>query len=297
MKTKITKVSGLFALSQLLTLSVMAQTASTTSTPSSNAPALSGQSTTNTESTAAAARPRIGLSYLGILFGPNLSDGLEGQQASGAAPSASHRPNLSYRIGENSTLGLQARYSTSFVNQLGIQGANQDWRVYFIQSNVYQKGIFGVTLMGRAVLPTSNAAHNRKMTVSPEFMPIFGINPKNSRFSFSVTPQVIPFLYSDKAVAGQQKAPDVLAVFNLEGTYNLGATTQLTFAYYPEYTSTYAARMTNTSNEVDLGVNWNVTKDWSVNPVIATEMNGLGVNGAALTKNMQFNMSLSGRFL
>lgn len=297
-------LSILSALFFVLQTSAFAQSNTTVIVPAP-AKAAAAPSTGAATSTAdaAPAQQTVAVTYDAIMYGPGLDNGEKkaenkmtgAKQMDGESDMhISHRPKLKYNISSNIDAGIQARIGTDFTGT-GLTAANENWRLFANFKNVFQRDIVSVTFTPRVVLPFSDRAHNSKMLPSPELLIPVSITPKNSRFNFSYTPQMIQNLYSDATAATAQRAVGFHFIHNIEGTYTLGSATQLTFGLYPEYRTTKVAAFTNTSNELDLGVNWDFTKGWSVNPYIGTELNGL--DSSAISKNMQANLTLTGTFL
>jgi hypothetical protein len=277
-------------LSIVLQSSAFAQS-STAIVPAAPVSAPSAAATSTAD--APAASSIIHASYTGIFAGPGL-DSEAGTTKDGDDLFVSNRLAFKADLAKGIDAGLQIRLQTAFRTN-GIEANNEISRFFANFKNVFQYDILSVNLTPRLLLPTSNRAHNNKMTLSPELLIAMNVNPKDSRFSFSYTPQMQQIIYSNNAVATANNGMSFYLLHNLDVTYTLGSTTQITFGYYPEYMSTKQAAFTNSSNEIDLGLNWDFAKGWSINPYIATEMNGLDSN--AIGKNMQANLTLSGTFL
>jgi len=279
-------------LSIVLQTSAFAASSTTTAIPASDAKNAATAAATSIAEVAPF-KSVIHASYTGSFVGPGLN-AEAGKTKDGDDIFVSNRIAVKDDITINIDAGLQARIATAFAKD-GLKANNEVWRFFADFKNVATYDILSVNLTARLLLPTSKKAHNNSMTLSPELLASFNINPKNSRFSFAYTPQAQQIIYTNSAVATANNAMSFYLVHNLEATYNLGSTTQITFGYYPEYMSKKQAAFTNSSNEIDLGINWDFAKGWSVNPFIATELNGL--NSASMGKNMQANLVLSGSFL
>ena len=104
-------------------------------------------------------------------------------------------------------------------------------------------------------------------------------------------------MYSNEATAILNNGTDFQIANSFEGTYTLTSKSQITFGYYPDFKTTKTAAMANDSNEVDLGVSFDVAKGWALNPYVSSEFLGMGANGASPTKNMAINLLVSGAFL
>lgn len=299
MKTKSVILAAAIAASQF-SLAAFAQSSSTQKAAkpmdiSVTEPGLPAAAATSV-ATAPAAKSKVGVSYLGIMNGPGLSNEFEGKTKDGEDLYLNNRPSIKYTFDENTDAGLQARFNLKFQND-GMDVVNDSWRVFANFKNVYKDDVLSLNITPRIFLPTKLSSHNATMLPSPEIIPVLNISPKNSRFSLSVYPQVIQWLYSDNAVAASKAANSLYVIGNFEGTYQLAAPTAITFGFYPEYISGKTRAMRNTSNELDLGVSYDFAKGWSVNPYIATEFIGMGADNASISKNMAFNVILSGAIL
>ncbi len=272
-----------------LSTSAFAQSSTSAMAPAANAPAAAS----TVSSDAPAKKSPISVRYVGIYSGPNFN--ADGHTMGGVGDTfVSNRPSIQTSITDNFTAGVQARLRTTFTKE-GVVAGNESWRLYGNINNVASYGIASLSLIPRIMLPTSNANHNNKMTASPELLMAFSISPSDSRFSFSYTPQMQMPLYTDESLAKSRDLMSFLLLHNIEGTYQLGASTQLTFGFYPEYVVTKNLPFTNDSNEIDVGVNFDIAKGWSINPYIGFE--AFGANSDNLGKSMQAALSLSGTFL
>jgi hypothetical protein len=307
MKTKSVTLAAL-AVSQLITLAAFAQSSSTTETmPSgpgaaaapaggdaSSAPAANTAGVAGTSVAEAPAKPKLNISYLGIMYGPGLSNELDGKTYGGDVQYLNNRPAIKYNFNDNLDLGVQARFNIRFQSD-GMDAVNDPWRVFSNIKNIYKDDVLQFNVLARAILPTRLKDHNARMLPSPELLPILNITPKNSRFSLSVYPQLIRYFYTDAATSANS-GRDV-ALGNFEGTYQLTGSTAVTFGFYPEWVSTNSRGLFNDSNELDLGVSFDVVKGWAVNPFVAAEFVGMGANGASASKNMALNMVITGSLL
>lgn len=287
-----------FVLSFVLQSSAIAAVSSTAVVPAgaadaANAAKAAPAAAATSTADAPAASSMIHASYTGIFDGPGL-DSEAGTTKDGDDLFVSNRLAIKADLAKNIDAGLQVRIKTDFRKD-GVNASNEISRFFANFKKVFEYNILSVNLTPRLLLPTSDRAHNNKMTLSPELLIAMNVNPSDSRFSFSYTPQMQQLLYSDNAIATANRGMSFYLLHNLEANYTLGSTTQITFGYYPEYMSTKTAAFTNTSNEIDLGLNWDFAKGWSINPYVATELNGLDT--AAIGKSMQANLVLSGSFL
>ncbi len=267
-----------------------AQSTATIATPAAASSSTPGSASTTS---AAPTSTSIHANYTGIFLGPGLN-AEAGKTKDGTDLFISNRFAIRSDFTDQINAGLQARLRTVFAKD-SIDASNEVWRFFANFRNVAEYDIVSLSLTPRLLLPTSDQAHNNSMTLSPELLASFNVNPKNSRFSFSYTPQMQQLFYTDSSVALKNNAMSFYLVHNLEMNYNLGSTTQITVGYYPEYLSTKKVSFTNSSNEVDVGFNWDFAKGWSINPYLATELNGL--DSSDFGKNMQANLTLSGTFL
>lgn len=232
--------------------------------------------------------PTIHASYTGIMSGPILN----AEKNSKNNISVSNRIAAKADFTEQFDAGIQARLNTTFT-PTGVNAANENWRVFANIKKIYNDGFIDFNLTPRVMLPTSNSAHNQKLLMGPELIATMNLNPKNSRFTFDYKVQTQKNFYSDKLASN--KSTDFYLLHNFEANYTLGSTTEINMGLYPEYLSTNSAAFTNTSNELDLGLSWSFAKGWSLNPYLATELNGFDT--ASPGKNMQANLILSGAFL
>lgn len=291
MKTKSVMLAAAIAASQFLNLAAFAQSSSATvAAPAAAAPA----STSVAE--APAAKSKIAINYLGIMYGQALTNESEGRTYLGDDMYLNNRPSIKYNVTDNLDFGLQARFNVKFQKD-GMDVVNDPWRLFSNIKNIYKDDVLQFNVLARAFLPTRIKDHNRGLLPSPELMPMLNISPKNSRFSLSVYPQLLKFLYKDDAVARSANAPSFIALGNFEGTYQLTGNTAITFGFYPEYVMSKQVALNNDSNELDLGYNWDFAKGWSLNPFVAMEFVGMGADNAAVSKNMALNVVLSGAIL
>ena len=288
----------LFSLSIVLAFafqsSAFAESSTTTATAAADAPNAATAALSSSTATAPK-QSTINIKYVGVFEGPGLS-GDAGKDMHNKDEHISNRPTLQYNFNRDISAGLQTRIATTF-KQEGIVASNETWRLYGTFKNVASYGVMSLDILPRVMLPTSKGNHNNSMMPSPELLAAFNINPKDSRFSFDYTPQLLGFVYSDNKVAAKNDATTLVFLHNIEGSYQLSSKTQLTFGWYPEYVVTKSLPYTNDSNEVDVGVSVDVAKGWSINPYLGMELNGMGANGASIGKNMEAALIVSGTFL
>lgn len=234
--------------------------------------------------------------YTGIFFGPALSDELAGRTKDEDALWVSHRPRISYNLDANHDIGVQVRMKTYF-NADGVDGMMDNSRIYGNIRNVFNDGVNSLSFTPRIFMPTGLSSHDRGMLPSPELITTFAVNPRDSRFSFSVAPQMIKWFYSDTKNAQANNASDFYFLLNLDAAYTLSPTTSITLGFYPEYIVGTTRATFNSSNELDLGVNVALNKNWSINPLVAAELNGMGVNGSSISRNMNAMLVLNGAFM
>ncbi len=242
----------------------------------------------NTSTTSTSSSPVIRASYTGIMAGPIL----DGETNKTNNISVSNRIAAKIDFHENLDAGLQARLNTAFTPN-GVVASNENWRLFSNIKKIYNNGLIDFNLTPRIMLPTSNSAHNQKLVFGPELIATLNFNPKNTRFSFDYKAQTQKNFYSDATASA--KSMNFYLLHNFEANYTLTSTTELNLGIYPEYMSTNSAAFTNTSNELDFGLSWSFAKGWSLNPYLATELNGLDSSNPG--KNMQANLILSGAFL
>ena len=277
----------------VLQTSAYAQSSSAVTAPAAAANETGGPAAATSTATAPK-KSLINIKYVGVYEGPNFTS--DGNNMHGEDTSVSNRPTLQANLADNINAGLQTRINTAFTKD-GVKAANETWRLYGTFKNVASYGILSLDLIPRIMLPTSKSNHNKTMTLSPELITAININPKDSRFSFDYSPQMLGYIYSDNNVATAANAKSFILLHNIEGTYQLGASSQLTFGWYPEYNVGKTTKFTNDSNEVDVGVNFDVAKGWAINPYIGIEPVGLGKDGASALKSMEAALVVSGTFL
>ena len=282
----------LFLSSLALQQSALAQSSAAMIAPAAPTAAAATPGAATSTATAAPTGPALKILYLGVYEGPNLT--ADGTNMHGDDTYVSNRPTLQYNFNSNTNAGLQTRIATTFT-KTGVLADNQTWRLYGTFKNVAAAGIFSLDLIPRVQLPTSKANHNTTMMPSPELLAAFNINPKNSRFSFDYTPQMLGYVYSDSSAAAANNAASFIILHNIEGTYQLTSSSQLTFGWYPLYEVKKNNAFTNGTNEVDVGVNFDIAKGWSLNPYLGVEPNGM--NSANITKQMEAALIVSGTFL
>ena len=242
----------------------------------------------------------FGISYTGIMFGPGLDFSAAKQKIdytddSKADMKISNRAGFKYNITEAMDAGVQARFGTTFT-KVGMTAANENSRLFMNFKKLLPTDIGSLTLTPRVVLPMTNGSHNAKMTYSPELIAQYSIEPKNSRFTFNAGVQVIKNLYYSDAVSSDSQ----LQFYSLgiaESAYQLNPSTQLTLAYYPEFGKNTDLANKTTSNEIDLGFSLEFAKGWSVNPLIATELNALKYNEGNILKSSGMTVIVSGALL
>jgi hypothetical protein len=120
-------------------------------------------------------------------------------------------------------------------------------------------------------------------------------SPADSRFSFSYAPQFQKYFYENASASIAASGVNYYLCHNFDASYQLGSTTQITLGYYTEYLSRNAIAFTNSSNEVDLGLNWDFAKGWSANPYIGAQLNGMDLSDAG--KKMEIALVVSGTIL
>ena len=117
-----------------------------------------------------------------------------------------------------------------------------------------------------------------------------------SFFSFSYTPLMQGFLYSNNGIATVNNAPVFSIVEYVGANYQLSPKAALTFLWEPEYDLMKKNALTETSNEMDLGVNFEVAKGWALNPYIGIQPNGMNTSSlGTMGKGMEAAMIVSGR--
>ncbi len=206
--------------------------------------------------------------------------------------SISNRLSALTDITANWNAGIQARINTEF-KSTGLEATSDKWRIFSTIKNIYNDGIFNFSLTPRVALPTSTAAIKATMIAGPELIAsLNGIVP-DSRFNFSYTAQGQKNFYSN--VNANPKALNYYFLQSIGAGYTLTPSAEINISYNPEYGSSNSAAWTNSSNEIDLGMNWDFAKGWSVNPYIAAEMNGFSVSDAG--RKLSANLILSGNFL
>ena len=284
----------LFVATIVLQQSAFAQSSATVIAPAAPTAAAMADTAAASSTAEAPKTQAINIKYLGVYEGPNLT--ADGTNMHGEDTAISNRPTLQYNFNNNINAGLQTRIGTTFTKD-GVVAANETWRLYgnFKSVVASPNGVFSLDLVPRVMLPTSIGNHNTTMLPSPELLVAFNINPKNSRFSFDYTPQMLGYIYSDNSVAQSNNASSFIIVHNIEGTYQLGAKSQLTFGWYPEYKTTTNTSFANKTNEVDVGVNFDIAKGWALNPYIGIEPNGM--DSTNVTKQMEAALIVTGTFL
>jgi hypothetical protein len=286
--------------SSIVLMIALQQTASAQSNTTVIAPAAPTAASANSaaaSSTAEAPKTQaINIKYVGVYEGQAFSSAEDrhGKNMHGEDQSISNRPTIQYNFNSDMSAGLQTRINTAFKKE-GIVASNETWRLYGTFKNVASYGIVSLDLIPRLQLPTSMKNHDKTMMVSPELLAAFNINPKNSRFSFDYTPQMLGYLYSDETVAKAHSAASFIILHNIEGTFQMSAKTQLTFGWYPEYVVSKVLPLTQDSNEVDVGVNFDIAKGWSLNPYIGVEPVGMDSNN--IGKSMEAALVVNGTFL
>lgn len=276
------------SLSLALAFVLLGVQANAQSTNTSTASAANGSTSTGSSDA------RLRVSYSALMFGPGV-DMSAAKTAGGGDFFISHRPKFAVAFGSSGIdTGLQLRIRTTNTTQAEMGVTNENYRIFANFRNVAKFGATSLTLTPRIILPTSNNAWKTHLLPSPELIASFDINPKNSRFSFSVAPQIIASLYhSNKAEAGNSL---VYFVGNLESTYAINDKVQVTAGFYPSFDDKRGEGFVNDGDELDLGVNYDFAKGWSINPYFATEMLNVA-NGANVAKNTSINLTLNGTFL
>lgn len=236
----------------------------------------------------------IGISYLGVFNGPGFSSEMEGKTKDGDDLYMHNRPTFKYKASENILLGLQPRFNIRFMST-GMDAVLENWRLQAEFKNLIKTDVFALGITPRVSLPTSLKAHNQSMIPSPELLGKLDFAPKNSRFQFDAWYIVGNYLFSDRDQSLNAVTLD--STLATEASYQLTSDLGLTFGYYMEHASKRQSAITSASNEIDLGLNWDFAKGWSVNPVVAAECNGLGAEGSSLAKNMGVYVWVSGTVL
>lgn len=292
-----------------LSHSAFAQNSTTTTSAASDAASAPSAAAVNTSAATSAAPKQTGLlspaiKYLGYLHGTGLT-------FSGARQSEVNDEQINYeqRIKflpiSNSAmdLGLEARVNSHFGDGKKMDVGNGAWRLYANFKNVLHNDVYDLSLMPRIVLPTSNKLHNQKATISPDMLAILGINPKNSRFSYTAAIEYIQYFYSDKGLGKDySNATSVVIAPWFEADYQLTDKTQLNLSYWPSLISRRnGSKLTSAfaqdgGNEFDVGATYEISKAWQVSPFIAIETSDISSKPSAL-QNMQLNVAVIGRFL
>ena len=276
-----------------LNTSALAQSSTKISIPSGPAESnTSGSSTATITTPAKKDAVSIGAGYTGLFFGPGLE--FNGKTKGDDALYINHRPKVKVNLGENVDLGVQPRFDQKFMKD-GMKFEGGASRAFADFKNIIKTETTSLTITPRAILPFSSKAHNSHMLFAPEILVGYEINPKNSRFSLALTPELIKWVYADQETAIREKGNNLDFTMNIEGSYTLTPKTQLTFAFYPEWTSTAITKITSSGNEVDLGVSVEFLPGWTVNPLLIIENNGLQAQNAS--KNMGFTLVVNGAFI
>ena len=149
MKTKSVMLAAAIAASQCLSIAAFAQSSSTTSiVPEAGVAAPAGSSV----AAAPAAKSKIGISYLGIMYGQALSNESEGRTYTGDDMFLNNRPAIKYNVTDNLDFGLQARFNVKFQKD-GMDVVNDPWRVFSNIKNIYKDDVLQFNVLARAVLP------------------------------------------------------------------------------------------------------------------------------------------------
>ena len=242
--------------------------------------------------------PRI--KYLGVVRGP----GLEFSGAQQSAVNDSAQLNYEQRVkvlgtfGSNFEAGVEARVNTNFGKGNTLNATAGNWRLLANFKNVYKDDVFALNLIPRIYLPTSKSAHNAGTAVSPDLIANFSISPKDSKFSFDSGVEYLQFFHNDNEnPATAKKALTAELDPWLEADYQLTPKTQLMIAYWPSLQAhaRQGAPLANTSNEIDIGANYELAKGWTLTPFVSSEPNGLDT--ASPLKNMQLMVLVSGTVL
>jgi len=272
---------------------VIAPAPSSPTSASNNAPTVAPSSSTLE---APKVQP-IGITYFGLYEGPSFSSSQGGKDMSNSDEYISNRPKLTYNFNNSTSIAIEPRIKTTF-SANGFDAFNENWRLAGTFKKVFAYGIVSLDVVPRVMLPTSISAHNASMLPSPELVGIFNISPTNSRFSFTYIPVFQQFLFSNSAQEMSAGALTFSFVQFVLGTYQLTSKTALTFGWFPEYDVTKQNAWTETSNEMDFGVSFEVAKGWSLNPYIGTQPNGMNTSSVAtMGKSMEAAMMVSGKFL
>jgi len=293
---------SLFVATIVLQQAAFAQSSATVITPAAPTAATADTAAAATSTAEAPKVQPINIKYLGVYEGPNFT--ANGTNMHGDDTAISNRPKIQYNFTNDVNTGLEARVGTTFTKD-GVVAANQTWRLYGTFKNVATYGILSLDLIPRVMLPTSTKNQDSTMLPSPELIATLNINPKNSRFSLDYTAQMLGYLYNNQSTAravGFNKvtgitpgAASFIYLHAFEGSFQLGSKTQLTFGWFPEYVITKNLPMAQDSNEVDLGVNFDIAKGWSLNPYIGVEPVGMDPSNPA--KSMEAAMVVTGTFL
>ncbi len=300
MKTKNSLLVLLLALSN----NALAQTSSTTM---ATAPAASSSATaTSVNSSVANAgaivadpnKPQLKIKYLGIFKGPGLnSESLYQAASNGSGPDEfEHRFKFILHTSDKFDFGLETRVRT-ILGSDGLSILNGDYRALANFKHLYKSSFLDLSFSPRLKLPTSNAARNNQLIFAPEFITNLDISTKNSRLSFNTG-----FLYQQSFYKGTARNSVTTSVIQpwLEVDYQVTDALSGFVSIWPEYVAQARSGMplTNDSNEINVGTNWEFIKGWTATPYISIEPVGIDTSSAAsAAKNMQFNMYVSGAFL
>ncbi len=243
---------------------------------------------------ATAIEPEI--KYTGFFYGPGLD-------FSGAHTAANNergdmylhnRPKFFVKAGDDFEAGIETRFNILF-NSANTRAANDNYRLVAIFNNVYKTDTFNIGIIPRIDLPTSNASHVAGMLPSPELIGTWAYTPKNTRFSLNGGLIFLKAFYQQVPGSDYTKAGTFEVQPWVELDYQLTPKIAPYVAYWPDATAHghQNAPLAMDSDEVDLGVSFDVGKGWAILPFVAVEP--YGMTSASPLSNMQANVIFSGK--
>ena len=240
------------------------------------------------------------IKYTGFFFGPGMDFSQSKQAGAGDGRddmALKNRPKFLVKVGENIEAGIDTRFNILF-NSESYKAKNDNYRLQATFKKIVKTDTFSLAMTPRLMLPTSNKAHDTHTLVSPELVTSFDFNPKNTRFSVNGGVGLSKFIYSNK---GSDSASADATTFDIgpwaEIDFQVSPAVQAMVAYWPDFTAkgNRSGGFANASNEIDMGVNWDFVKGWTLIPYVSLEMNGVAAatNNGAL-QNMQANLIVTG---
>ncbi len=261
---------SLVALSSITLSQVFADT-TTTTTPAGAAPAATA-ATTSTVTAAPTLSSRLGVSYLGAVNGPILSNPMATTTdvAKESPVSVNHSIGASYKFNNGMSLGPVANFDTNVFQGMTFK-LNDPWLKFGIGKE-FASGPFSLGGDLRYYVPVTEASRARNSLGALRTTQVASIEIPGSIFSIDLA--AIPYVYFYSTI------PDGKRLFRFIGAPTLNAKISDTFSanvgYWFDSSVKSKAGGTNTGlvvddQAVDLGFGWDVTPNFNLAPFV--EMN------------------------